>query len=64
MLLDADEAAKYVKLAPTTLRRWAWEGKVPSVKLGRRLLFRRESLEEFIKANERPAITGLEPVAR
>jgi len=56
MLMGLDEAAKYLAIQPSTLRRWAWERKIPSVKLGRRLLFRRDVLDELVERNERPAL--------
>lgn len=55
MLKSVEEAAKYLGLQPSTLRRWAWERKAPTVKLGRRLLFRQDVLDELIRRNERPA---------
>lgn len=55
MLKSIDEAAEYLGLQPSTLRRWVYERRVPSVKLGRRVLFRPEVLDDLIRRGERPA---------
>ena len=56
VLRTLEEAAKYIGLAPSTLRRWAWERRIPVVKLGRKVLFRQDVLDELIRRNERPAL--------
>lgn len=55
MLLGVEESAQYLGLKAATIRRWVFERRVPIVKLGRRVLIRREVLEELIRRNERPA---------
>jgi excisionase family DNA binding protein len=50
-----EEAAAMIAVAPRTLRKWASEGRIRSVKLGSRLLFRVADLEQLLKNNERPA---------
>lgn len=50
----ADAARDFLGgVGESTLRRWIAEGRVPVVRLGRRVLLRPEALEEFIKAGER-----------
>ncbi len=39
----------------STLRRWIAEGRVPAVRLGRRVFIRREALAELIETAERQA---------
>lgn len=56
MLMNIDNAAQYLGLQPSTLRRWIYERRIPYVKLGRRVLFRKEILEDLIRASERPAV--------
>jgi len=48
--LGLDEAAKRLAVQPSTLRRWARDGKLESVRLGRRLVFRETALEAFVRA--------------
>src|SRR4051794_19522544 len=43
-----EDAAAKLAVSPLTLRRWAKEGKIESVRLGRRLVFRESDLETFI----------------
>ena len=48
------EAAAMLGIAARTLRKFASERRLPSVKLGGRLLFRLSDLEAFLAANTRP----------
>ena len=50
-LLDGNEAAKFLHVSIHTIRSWSWHRKLSAVRLGRKLLFRREDLENFIKRN-------------
>ena len=52
-LLDARQAAAYLRLAPDTLYRWVQRGKLPVVRIGRTVRFRRSSLERFIADHEK-----------
>jgi excisionase family DNA binding protein len=49
--LGLQEAAERLAVAPLTLRRWCQDGKIESVRLGRRVVFREEALNAFIQAN-------------
>lgn len=53
--LGVDDAATRLAVQPSTLRRWARDGKIESVRLGRRLVFRESSLDSFVQANVREA---------
>lgn len=57
MLMNIDEAAQCLRLQPSTLRRWVYERRISYVKLGRRVLFRKDVLDDLIKNSERPATT-------
>ncbi len=57
MLVNLDEGAKYLGLQPSTLRRWIYERRIAYVKLGRRVLFRKEVLDELIQNSEKPALS-------
>jgi excisionase family DNA binding protein len=50
--LDVMGAAEFLGVSPTALRRLERGGAVPSVRIGRRVLFRRESLLRFLADHE------------
>ena len=47
-LLNLQETAEICRVSVPTLRLWTYRGKLPVVKLGRKCLFRRVDLENFI----------------
>ena len=51
MLMTVDEAAAYLRLAPWTLRHWVCKKKIPYVRLGRSVRFRRKDMERFVTQN-------------
>jgi excisionase family DNA binding protein len=56
-LLDVNEAATILGLKPSTLYQWAYERRVPVVKLfGRALRFRLSTIRKLIRDSERPAL--------
>lgn len=59
-LLTVKEAAAMLGISPTTLYQWAYERRIPSVKLrGTALRFRQSALERIIREDERPALRPL-----
>jgi excisionase family DNA binding protein len=50
-LLSIRDAAKELNLSVYTLRSWIFQRRVPFVRLGRRVAFRREDLETLIEEN-------------
>lgn len=54
-LLDLGEAAKELKISIFTMRSWTQKRKIPTVKLGRRVLVKRGELEKFVEGNIRKA---------
>ncbi len=52
MLLDISTATHELRVGQSTLRRWIREGRLPVVRFGRRVLIRRETLEQLITAAE------------
>lgn len=59
-LLDAKEAAAALGLkSERTLYKWAYAGRMPSVKIGRLLRFRRCDVERLISDGHRPAFTDV-----
>jgi excisionase family DNA binding protein len=55
-LLDVNEAAAMLSLKPSTLYQWAYERRLPIVKLGRALRFRLSDIEELIARSLRPPL--------
>jgi hypothetical protein len=57
--LEQDEAAAELKVCGRTLDRWRRLGEGPPVtKIGRRVLYRRESLEAWLRAREHQGSTS------
>jgi excisionase family DNA binding protein len=50
-LMTVDEAAAYLRLAPWTLRHWVCQKRIPYVRLGRSVRFRRKDMERFVTQN-------------
>jgi excisionase family DNA binding protein len=46
--LSTIEAARELRCHPNTLLRWVAEGKVPCVRLGRKLLFSRSEIAKLV----------------
>ena len=56
-LLDVHEAAAMLGLKPCTLYQWAYEKRIPTVKLfDRALRFKLSTIEKLIRDSERPAL--------
>ena len=53
-LISVEELAVIFGLAPQTIRNWVAQGKLPYVKLGKRNLFLRRSLQEWLNQKEKP----------
>lgn len=61
-LLDVREAAAMLGLKPATLYQWAYERRIPVVKLfGRSLRFRLSIIQKLIASFERPAMRDRMP---
>lgn len=56
-LLRPQEAADYLGVSLGTLYNWSSQRKVPVVKIGSRIRFRRESLERFAAKHERQPVS-------
>ena len=52
LIAGADAAASYLGLSRRTIYRLACEGRIPSVRKGRRLYFRKSELSEAFSARE------------
>ena len=47
-IMTVEEVAKYLKLKPQTVYKWAQEGQIPGTKLGKEWRFRKRLLDEWI----------------
>ena len=50
--MTIEEAATYTGIGRNTMRQLVKWGKIPTLKIGRKLLVRRELLEQFVAQNE------------
>lgn len=55
LLMELDEAAAFIGIPRSTLHAWAWQGRVPCVRLGRRRFFRKADLELWVERHLCPA---------
>ena len=51
-ILIIQEAAEYLRISVTTLRRYAYERRVTHYKLKGRIIFRKADLEKFLDARK------------
>ena len=49
-ILTIEEVARYLKLKPQTIYKWAQDGQIPATKLGKEWRFRKSLLDEWIDA--------------
>jgi excisionase family DNA binding protein len=54
-LLDIPTVRHELSAGESTIRRWIREGRLPTVRLGRRVLVRRDALDKFVRAGGQPA---------
>ena len=54
-LLNIQQAAKILGISESTLRNWVQRKKIARVKVGGRVLFRPDTIREFIAYNTHPA---------
>ena len=54
-LLNVEQAAKYLGTTRWCMRSLAWEKKLPTVRLGKRLLFDVRDLDKFVDERKRAA---------
>ena len=55
-LLTVSEAAARLRLQRQTLYRWSTERRVPTFRVGGRLLFAAEDLDKLVERSRRPAV--------
>lgn len=47
-LMTVEEVARYLRLKPQTIYKWAQEKRIPAVKLGKEWRFRKRILDEWL----------------
>jgi len=57
MGLTAVEAANECRVSANTFMTWVHQGRVPYIRIGRKYLFNRELLNDFLKGNTSGATT-------
>ena len=57
-LMDVEAASKWLSIPRFTLYSWAQTGKIPCIKLGRRVLFCKDDLAGWISDHRREAREG------
>jgi len=62
-LMTVAETAALSRLKESTIRKWILKRKITHVKLGRRVLVRRQDIESLIAESVVPARKGLTPLA-
>jgi len=62
-MLTVAEVAELLKLNQQTVRNWLDAGRLPAVRVGRRVRIQRSALEEFIGVELSPGATTPEPEA-
>ena len=50
-IMTLEEVARYLKLKPQTVYKWAQEGQIPGTKLGKEWRFRKSILDEWIDSS-------------
>ena len=50
-LLSIKEAASLLSFSPYTLRIWTFQRRIPFIRLGRRIAFRKQDLMELVNKN-------------
>jgi excisionase family DNA binding protein len=58
-LMDIQQTAEYLGLSVGTIYQWRSQHKVPYIKVGRRVKFKKEQLDQWL--TERTVQVGIEP---
>ncbi len=62
--LKTEEAADFLRVKPTTLEQWRWQGRGPRfIKLGRCVRYRRTDLEAFMDGRAYTSTTAAQAAA-
>ena len=53
-LLNVKAVAKYLQLKESTLKKWAEEGKIPAIRIGRTWRFRLSDIDAWVERSRKP----------
>lgn len=56
LVLDVKQAAVVLSISPWTIRRYVTQGRLKSVRIGRRLLFEPAELQRLVEAGRKPYV--------
>ena len=56
-LMNTGEVAKYLRVSRSLIYRMAREGQIPALKVGRKWLFRKETIEQWLSQREDSLLT-------
>jgi len=59
-IMTVEEVAKYLKVKPQTVYKWAQDGTIPATKLGKEWRFRRKILDDWIDTSIRLSRGGID----
>lgn len=62
-LLSCEELARWLGIQPCTIRKWTCYNKIPYIKIGRRVGYKREHIEAWIEATN-PQLEKWEKILR
>jgi len=60
LVISVKDAAQSLGLSPYTLRNWIKQGKIPSVRLGKRVMIEPSTIQQLL-AKGRTQVEGFEP---
>jgi excisionase family DNA binding protein len=60
ILMTTQQVAEYIQMSEVFVTKAAREGKLPSVRIGYKWRFRRESIEAYVKSLENGPIAGVD----
>ncbi len=63
-ILTLEEVARYLRLKPQTIYKWAQERRIPAVKLGKEWRFRRSILDRWLDEQMLGGDSGFEHLRR
>jgi len=61
-MMEAKEAAEYLRVSYWSVLNWARQRKIPHVRVGSRVLFSREGLDRWIADMEAQSVRKPEPI--
>ena len=57
-VMNVEEVAAYLRVAPATIYRLAKRGEIPGAKVGRSWRFQKESIDRWLAEQEKPAFAS------